>query len=130
MQVVFYDEDPSGDKLLVYADILSAYVTPQGEPFIEHGYLWDKDDLQRDPACSKFLSELDRPIGERELINSLGVYHTHAGCIEGLVYLYRGSTASCLPSEHSDQEFFWDRAIDLEMGERVPATAVTKTRLL
>ena len=129
--VVFYDEDPAGDKVLVYADIRAIYVTPAGEPFIEHGYLWDLDDLERDPGCAYFLRGLDRPIdANRELVNCDSIYHTHAACVEGVAYLYRGEDSTCLPGRAPDDEYYWSRAIDLKLGIEICADDVGKGRLL
>ena len=127
--LLFYALSNAGDKILIYGDLLGVYVTPDGVPYVEHGYLFDREDIATDLDCEAFLKKTEEgpagPIGERELVNSPAVYHTHAGCIEGKIGLWQGS-ATDLPGEDPENEYFWRRAINLKTNTEVPSAMAQK----
>ena len=114
--VLYYDDTADGGKRLAYADILSAYETPDGHAFVEHGYFYDREDLEHirgsKAALPAFESRAPGRILSNELVNTPHVFHTHASCIEGKVFLTRGGPND-LPGKDPESKFFWRRAIDL-----------------
>ena len=131
MAVVFYDTDSTGDKILWFADILAIYVNPSGEPMIEHGYLFDRDEIASDKSCKKFLKATERGpagrIADNELVNCNNVYHTHAGCVEGKEQLVKSAEP---PPDLPPDAFFWRRVVDLKTGREHSAASLTKAVLI
>ena len=88
--VVAYGEDASGDEILIYADVLGMY-TKDNEPWIEHGYFYDRAEIKRDKECRQFLKKTERghhgKIEEKELINSVAVYHSPAEVVQGIAMI-------------------------------------------
>jgi hypothetical protein len=73
-----------GDDKLQQAHLLSIYIPPESNenPFaifhIEHGYLWDWDDLVQDMKCASIVRGCNVPLKENELVNSLDIYNSLA----------------------------------------------------
>ena len=130
MAVVYYDDNPVGDKVLWYADLIAFYTTPEGMPYVEHGYLFDKEEISADKACSKFLKDTEAgPLGtirENELVNCTSIYHTPSACVEGKVQVHKHSEGEELPTS----DLFWRRVVDLETGKEVPVVKLSKPRCL
>lgn len=131
MAVIYYDDAPCGDKILWIADILGIYTTPEVIPYIEHGYLFDRDEIETDAACRKFLAASEKSgkgrILEDELVNCTSNYHTHAACVEGKVKVVH------IAGDHDLREqgnLFWRRVVDLTTGKELPATKLRKPRCL
>ena len=70
-----------GDDKLQQADLLSIYIPSKSNenPFemlhIEHGYLWNRDDLVQDRECASFVRGCNVPRKENELVNSLHIHN-------------------------------------------------------
>ena len=131
MAVIYYDDAPCGDKILWIADILGIYTTPEGIPYIEHGYLFDSDEIETDATCRKFLAATEigsmGRILEDELVNCTSIYHTHAACVEGKVKVVQIAGDQDLPEQG---KLFWRRVVDLTTGKELPATKLRKPRCL
>ena len=52
-----------------------------GDIYIEHGYLFDRQDLEQHPMGRIFLES--GQVADAELVDSSGVYHSLASVIEG-----------------------------------------------
>ena len=125
--VVEYGEDESGDAILVYADILGVY-TKDGEPWIEHGYFYDRAEIVRDKAVKSFLKKTEKgrhgKIGKRELVNSLSVYHSPAEIVQSKASIWHGDQNS-IPAE-SKRAFYWRRALDINSNKEASPDKIDK----
>ena len=124
--VLQYDQDESGEEILIYADVLGIY-TFEGEPWIEHGYLYDRPEIVRDKPCASFLRRTERelgPITETELVNSIAIYHSPAEFVQGTANVRHGLEDD-LPLGVR-RCFFWRRAIDISDIKAVPASRIGK----
>ena len=128
MAVVYYDDHPEGDKILWYADLLGFYTTPDGMPYIEHGYLFDREEIAADKSCSKFLKSTEQggmgKILDNEIVNCTSIYHTPAACVEGKLQIHQHRPGQDIP----DSDIFWRRVVDLETGKEVPVVKLRKPR--
>ena len=114
--MIRYGQDDDGDKLQ-QADVLSIYLPPPDrkgirQPHIEHGYLWDWEDIRDDPECKNFVTQNDRELADNEVVNSTGIYNSPAEFVECKILLRHGK-------EHLtgvNDEYFWTRVIDLASG--------------
>ena len=99
-------------------------------PYVEHGNLFDREEIASDRSCSKILSVTEAgpsgPILENELVNCTSIYHTPACCVEGKVEVHEIKQDQELPSS----EPFWRRFVDLETGKEVPVAKLSKPRCL
>ena len=124
--VVDYGEDASGDPIQIYADILGIYLC-DNEPYIEHGYFYDRQEFVRDKPCADFLRKTERSrgrIADDELVNSVATYHSHAEVIQGRASVRHGKEDD-LPVGDS-RAFFWCRVIDISSNKEVPAARIQK----
>ncbi len=78
-----YDD---GDDKLQQVDLL--YIPPKSNenpceiPRVEHGYLWDRDDLVQDMDCASFVRGCNVPLKESELVKSVDIYNLPAEFVE------------------------------------------------
>ena len=132
--VVEYAEDESGDAILIYADVLGLY-TKDNEPFIEHGYFYDRSEIKRDKDCRKFLKKTERgkhgKIEKKELVNSVSVYHSPAEVVQGIATIRYGADEDCLPikEKRSMRAFFWRRVLDVSSNKEVSASKIADKML-
>ena len=127
--VVAYGEDASGDEILIYADVLGMY-TKDNEPWIEHGYFYDRAEIKRDKECRQFLKKTERgnhgKIEEKELINSVAVYHSPAEVVQGIAMIWHGEDEDSLPlqKKSSTRAFFWRRVLDVSTSKEVSPSEI------
>ena len=124
--MIRYGQDDDGDKLQ-QADILSIYLPPPDRkgiqrPHIEHGYLWDWEDIQGDPDCETFVQHNDQGFADNELVNSTSIYNSPAEFVECKILLRRGKENL----EGVRDEYFWTRVIDLASGCECDAADIEK----
>ena len=122
-----YDEDEDGDKLQ-QADILSIYLPPKDKggirrPHIEHGYLWEWEDLVEDDDCKTFVECSTKPLADKELVNSTGIYNSPAEHLECCIRVVRSAQQL---TGGADDEYFWTRVIDLESGAECSVDDIEK----
>jgi hypothetical protein len=71
-----------------YTSRISIYIPPKSNenpfeiPHIEHGYMWDWDDLVQDKECASFVRGCNVSLKENELVNSLDIYNSPAQFVE------------------------------------------------
>ena len=106
-----------GDKILWYADLLGFYTTPDGMPYIEHGYLFDREEIAADKSCSKFLKSTEKgsmgKILNNEIVNCTSIYHTPAACVEGKLQIRQHRPGQDMSTRRVRPEF----APDLHRSE-------------
>ncbi len=69
------------------------HVHAGGDIYIEHGYLFDTEDLQQHPKGQVFLKSCQ--LANNELVDSPGIYHSLATVIEGGSSLQTNSILQC-----------------------------------
>ncbi|BDA51407.1 hypothetical protein COCOBI_18-2840 [Coccomyxa sp. Obi] len=77
--LVYYEDAKSDEHELAYADLLYCY-SLDGDVYIEHGYLFDTEDLYQHPMGRLFLKSCQ--LSNNELVDSPGIYHSLATVIE------------------------------------------------
>ena len=70
-----------------------------GEVYIEHGYLFDLNDLESYETGAAFLSQV-QGIGDNELVNSRALYHSPAEVIEGGIHRPTAGPRECMSRRH------------------------------
>jgi hypothetical protein len=127
---VFYDLNDEGQKVIACADILAIYtLEDSGQPFIEHGYYYDAEDVEEADRCNVYLAK-NPPLEEREVLDSSGVFHTPADQIEGKAFLY--ASKADLPDQGQplhDLSYFCSRGWDMETFQSLDRTNIYKSKL-
>ncbi|CAL8466254.1 g5790 [Coccomyxa elongata] len=120
--LVYYEDANSDEQELAYADLLYCYSLHGGDVYIEHGYLFDTEDLEQHPMGQVFLESCQ--LANNELVDSPGIYHSLATVIEGEFWLTSRKRAQI--SEHSTGHkdnttliFFCNKAWDRDTGQRI-----------
>jgi hypothetical protein len=123
-----YGTHEEGEDKLQQADLLSIYIPPKSNlnpieiPHIEHGYLWDWDDLVDDTECASFVRGCTVPLKDNEVVNSREIYNSPAEYVEFPIRLFRSETELT----GAKDEFFWTRAIDLSSGKECSIADIRK----
>ena len=125
--MIRYGEHEDGEDKLQHADILCIYLPPADSeglriPHIEHGYLWDWEDLTEDPDCDSFVECCDKPLKSNEVVNSVHIYNSPAEYVEFPINIYRSETKLAGVKD----EFFWTRVIDLTSGTECAEADILK----
>ena len=125
--MIRYGEHHDGEDKLQHADILCIYLPPGDSeglriPHIEHGYLWDWEDLTEDPDCDSFVECCDKPLKSNEVVNSVHIYNSPAEYVEFPINIYRSETKL----SGDKDEFFWTRVIDLTSGTECAEADILK----
>ena len=84
--------------------------------------------------CAKFLKKTERKhgkIADKELINSVAVYHSPAEVVQGIAMLWHGEDEDCLPIKKKNKRraFFWRRVLDLETCKSVSKRKIDAKQL-
>ncbi|KAK9902646.1 hypothetical protein WJX75_001252 [Coccomyxa subellipsoidea] len=89
-----------------------------GDIYIEHGYLFDRQDLEQHPMGRVFLESCQ--IADTELVDSSGVYHSPATVIEGDFWLTSRRKAQLIEHNRAQGQnslfFFCEKAWDRKTG--------------
>ncbi|GMH33652.1 hypothetical protein BSKO_01486 [Bryopsis sp. KO-2023] len=91
-----------GSPLMSWSDLSYFYELPDGTKWVEHGYLYDLEDLELyakklGKDCKHLIPE---DMGEQELIKKRGSYHSRVQNIEYECWIYYGR----LPKNHGHGE--------------------------
>ena len=120
---------------LIYADILGLY-TRDNEPWIEHGYFYDREEIKRDEGCSRFLKATEKGhngrIERKELVNSVAVYHSPAEIVQGIATVRYGADDDCLPIRETNRrrDFYWCRILDVSTNNEVSIDTIAECKKL
>ena len=77
----------------------AAVIAAGGEVYIEHGYLYDLNDLESHESGAAFLSQV-QGIGDNELVNSRALYHSPAEVIEGRIHCPTADPCEHMQTRH------------------------------
>lgn len=125
--LLHYDNNSAGDKVLAYVDIVLMYELPNSQVWVEHGYLYDRDDVAALKPAGHSFAKKHGPVQVNELLDTVGTFHSPAYLIEGQVMIFKSPAAA---ADHGADAFFCCRAWDADTGDLVadPVVEVARPR--
>lgn len=103
-------------QVLSYADIGAIYELENGSLWVEHGYLWDGEDVMNCHKGKAFaVKKNGGPVKTNELVDTKGLYHSYAYLIEDQVRLFPTE----VQANHHRGSMFCQRAWDASTGKPI-----------
>lgn len=103
-------------QVLSYCDIGAIYELENGSVWVEHGYLWDAEDVMNCTQGRSFaVKKNGGPVKSNELVDTEGVYHSYAYLIEDQVRLFPTE----VQANHTRGSMFCQRAWDASSGKPI-----------
>jgi len=115
-------EGKDGSPLLSWSNLFAFYQLPDGSKWAEHGYLYDREDLEgfAEKHNKTFMHLIPNDLAPQELIRRKGRFHSRVQNIEYECWIYKDNLPADHP--HEDDDYFYRITFDPVTMEKIEDT--------
>jgi len=112
-------EGRDGSPLLSWSNLFAFYQLPDGSKWAEHGYLYDREDLESfaEKHSKTFTHLIPTDLAPQELIRRKGRFHSRVQNIEYECWIYKDQVPANNP--HQDDDYFYRITFDPVTMEKI-----------